>query len=333
MIHQFHSTIYVRVATDPKTGFGHMSRMLALRKVFKEPVKWFVDPRSKKEVTEWVPKTDEVFEETAVESIGQLLSATNAQIGGLIICDSYNVSYKGFGVTNLPTVYFCDSDTLPTLKNVTIVNCQPGAIPHKNCFAGPRFMPIDTRGKQQEKLDFDTVSFPIRCLIGFGAIDSGNITALALNALLSDEKLRKSVQPICLLGPHFRYGDIVETLLDSFTKSKIVRNCSSVLDLPYVCNIAIGAPGVSHAERLYAGIPTVLVPQNDTHVSICMGWQNEGCALYARSEPKHIACQINALIANQFDQAKRILNTGQKIIDGRGAERILEEINLRLAKS
>ena len=329
MTHQFHSAIYVRVATDSTTGFGHMSRMLALRQVFKEPVKWFVDPRTIKEVSEWVSKTDQVYEETAVDGIAQLLSATKSQKDALIICDSYNVSCKGLAVANLPTVYFCDSDTWPVLEHVTIVNCQPGAMPHKNCFAGPRFMPIDTRGKQQAKIDFASVPYPIRCLIGFGAVDSSNMTALALNALLSDEKLRESVQPICLLGPHFKHDDIVETLLESFTKSKIVRNCSSVLELPYMCDIAIGAPGVSHAERLYAGIPTVLVSQNDKHVSLCMGWQNDGCALYASSEPKHIARQINALIANKFDRARAISHEGQRVIDGKGASRIVAELALR----
>jgi spore coat polysaccharide biosynthesis predicted glycosyltransferase SpsG len=303
--------------------------MLALRQVFKEPVKWFVDPRTKKEVSEWVPKTDEVYEETTTDSVAQLLSTANTQTEALIICDSYNVSCKGLGVANLPTVYFCDSDKWPVFRNITIVNCQPGAMPHKNCFAGPRFMPIDTRGKQQAKVDFATVPYPIRCLIGFGAIDSGNMTALALDALLSNEKLRKTVQPICLLGPHFKHDDIVETLLASFTKSKIVRNCSSVLELNYMCDIAIGAPGVSHAERLYAGIPTVLVPQNDKHVPLCMGWQNEGCALYAGSEPKHIVGQINALIANKFDRARAISHEGQRVIDGKGASRIMSELTMR----
>ena len=222
MTYQFHSAICFRVATDPTTGFGHMSRMRALRKVFKEPVKWFVDPRTKKEVSEWVPKTDEVYEETAVDSIAQLLSASKIQTEALIVCDSFNVRCEGFRVTNLPTVYFCDSDTQPVFDNVSIVNCQPGTRPHKNCFAGPRFMPIDTRGKKQAKKNLTNITYPIRCLIGFGAVDSGNMTALALHALLSDEILRESVQPLCLLGPHFMHDDIVETLLEShkFTNSK-----------------------------------------------------------------------------------------------------------------
>ena len=169
MTYQFHSAIYFRVATDPKTGFGHMSRMLALRKVFKEPVKWFVDPQTKKEVSEWVQKPMKFMKRTAIDSIAQLQSASSAQSDGLIICDSYNISCKGLGLTNLPTVYFCDSDTWPVFEKVTVVNCQPGAMPHKSCFAGPRFMPIDTRGKQLAKLDFASVP-PIRCLMVLGLL-------------------------------------------------------------------------------------------------------------------------------------------------------------------
>ncbi len=329
MNQQFYPAIYFRVATDPRVGFGHMSRMFALRQVFKEPVKWFVDPRTKKSVSKLVSKTDEIYEETAVDSVAQLLSASKAQTDGLIICDSYNVSCKGLAAANLPIVYFCDSEKCPVFENVTAVNCQPGAMPYKNCFAGPRFMPIDTRGKQQAKVDFASVKNPIRCLIGFGAIDTGNMTALALSALKSDEKIRESVQPICLLGPHFKHDDIVKTLLESFAKSKIVKNCPSVLELPYICDIAIGAPGVSHAERLYAGIPTVLVPQNDKHTALCMSWQNEGCAVYARPEPKHISSQINALIADQFKRARAISRRGQRVIDGKGASRILSELTMR----
>ena len=229
-------------------------------------------------------------------------------------------------MTHLPTVYFCDSDTQPVFDNVSIVNCQPGTRPHKNCFAGPRFMPIDTRGKKQAKKNLTNITYPIRCLIGFGAVDSGNMTALALHALLSDEILRESVQPICLLGPHFMHDDIVETLLESFTNSQIVRNYSSLLDLPHIFDFAIGAPGVSHAERLYMGIPTVLVPQNDKHLALCIGWKNEGCALYARPNPNYIAGQINALIAKQFERARSISMIGQSVIDGKGASRIMSEL-------
>ena len=60
-----------------------------------------------------------------------------------------------------------------------------------------------------------------------------------------------------------------------------------------------------------------------------MNWQDEGCALYARPEPKHIARQINALIANKFDRAQAISRQGQRVIDGNGASRIVAELTRR----
>ena len=122
---------------------------------------------------------------------------------------------------------------------------------------------------------------------------------------------------------------IVETLLSAFSHSKIITNCESVLELPLLCDIAIGAPGMSHAERLYAGIPTVLVPQSESHRALCMNWHDDGCALYASPEPKHIASQINALIADEFDRACAISREGQRLIDGKGASRIVAELALR----
>jgi spore coat polysaccharide biosynthesis predicted glycosyltransferase SpsG len=329
MAQQFHTIVSFRVASDPTVGFGHLSRMLALRKIFKHRVRWFVDPGTKTEVNKRVSKKDKVYEERSVGSIAQLLSFNNAQANGLVICDDFRVHPDGFAKANLPVVYFCDSDTAPISKNLTVVNCQPGATSNKNCFAGPSFMPIDTRGKKQIETNFATLRDPVRCLIGFGAIDSCNRTALALNALLLDQKLKERVTPICLLGPHFKYDYVVETLLKMFAKSKIIRNCASVLEVPHMCDIAVGAPGLSHAERLYRGIPTVLVPQNNKHIALCMRWQSEGCALYARPDPKHIASQINALITNQFERAQAISIEGQRVVDGKGASRIVSELTIR----
>ena len=329
MTHNLFPTVYVRVSTDPEAGGGHLSRMLALRQALKGSVKWFVDPGTKSAFEERFSKTDEVFEEALIDSIVKLQSVIGVDLNSLIICDSYKVRYEEIAAANVPAVYFYDSDVRSSSDKVVIVNCQPRAKTCKNCLSGPCFMPVDTKGKQQVRADFACISHPINCLIGFGTVDSRNMTGMALNALLSDQKLKENVQPVCLLGPHFQQCEIVQTLLSAFSQSKIIKNCQSLLELPINCDIAIGAPGVSHAERLYAGIPTVLVPQSESHGELCMNWHDEGCALYARPEPKHIASQINALIANKFDRAQAISREGQRVIDGKGASRIVAELTLR----
>ena len=329
MTHKLFSTVYVRVSTDPAAGGGHLSRMLALRQGLKGPVKWFVDPGTKRAFKERISKTDEVFEEAMIDSILKLQSIIGADTDSLIICDSYKVRYEKIVAANVPAVYFHDCDVRSSSDNVMIVNCQPRATAFKNCLSGPSFMPVDTKGKRQVRVDFASVSHPINCLIGFGTVDARNMTAVALTALLSDQRLKDNVQPVCLIGPHFEQCEIVETLLSAFSQSKIIKNCQSVLELPLLCDIAIGAPGVSHAERLYAGIPTVLVPQSESHRALCMNWYDEGCALYARPEPKHIASQINALVAKKFNRARAISREGQRVIDGKGASRIVAELALR----
>ena len=329
MTHKLLPTVYVRVSTDPAAGGGHLSRMLALRLGLEGPVKWFVDPGTKSAFKERFSKTDEVFEEALIDSIVKLQSIIGADTDSLIICDSYNVKYEQIAATNVPAVYFDDNDVRLSSDNVMIVNCQPRAKGCKNCLSGPGFMPVDTIGIKQVSPDFESVSHPINCLISFGIVDSRNMTAVALNALLYDQRLKENVQPICLIGPHFQQCEIVEALLSAFSQSKLIKNCQSVLALPFYCDIAIGAPGVSHAERLYAGIPTVLVPQSDSHRELCMNWHDEGCAIYARPEPKHIAKQINALIANKFERARAISREGQRVIDGKGASRIIAELTRR----
>ena len=118
-------------------------------------------------------------------------------------------------------------------------------------------MPVDTKGRKQVNADFDSVSHPINCLIGFGIVDSGNMTAVALNALLSDQRLKENVQPVCLLGPYFQQCETVEALLRAFLGLKLSKTVDQCLNCHFIATSQSGT-GVSHAERLYAGIPTVL---------------------------------------------------------------------------
>ena len=92
-------------------------------------------------------------------------------------------------LTNLPTVYFCDSDTSPVSENVLLSTASRVHYLIRTASLVRVLCQLTSRGKQQQTLDFASVTFPIRCLIGFGAVDSGNMTALALNTLLSDKNL------------------------------------------------------------------------------------------------------------------------------------------------
>ena len=276
-------------------------------------------------LTPSIPEQDSVIEEADITSVERLKTHAR-ETAELIVCDSYHVACDDLREAAIKTVYFCDyhKDSYPA--DFTIVNSQPNAVPKSGWLTGPAFMPFTIRGKNQTEVDFISMSQPVNCLVGFGSIDTNNVTSLALLALLSDENLRNLVRPICLLGPCFKQTEAVEKQLKSFPDARLITDCPGVLDMPVACPLAIGAPGVSHAERLYVGAATVLVPQISQHEALCKGWQDEGCAMAARPDIEDIANQMWALLANNFEKAEKISRRGQAVIDGKGASRIAEKI-------
>jgi len=320
------SNFLFRVSTDQAFGTGHIARLLALRLCLSQSVTWFTDPGGQHILVSSIPEQDSVIEEADITSVERLKSYARKTAAELIVCDSYHVSCDDLREAAIKTVYFCDYyiDNYPA--DFIIINHQPNAAPKPGWLTGVEFMPFNIRGKNQTEVDFRSLSQPVNCLVGFGSIDTTNVTSLALLALLSDENLSKLVRPICLLGPYFKQTEAVEKLLKSFPDAKLVTDCSCVLDIPIACPLAIGAPGVSHAERLYVGAATVLVPQISLHKDLCKGWQDEGCAMAARPDIEDIANQMRVLMANNFDKAEKISRRGQAVIDGKGASRIAKKI-------
>ena len=318
--------LFIRVSTDPAFGAGHLARVRALRPFFNCSVYWFVDPKTSTKLDAFVKSGDQVIEEQSNNSTQQLQNYYYQISPNLIICDSYHISFTELTFPNILTVFFCDDQVKDIAPNVKLVNCQPSAKCKSNNLCGPKYTPLNVYSSKQKKKCFQNLSKPINCLINFGAVDSGNYTGLSLKAILSDKKFRTLIKPICLIGRYFRHIDMVEKLLSHFPNSEILEGYDTVINVPLSCDIAIGAPGVSHAERLYLGIPTVLIAQNVYHQKLCEDWQAEGCAIVATSSSKDIVNQLWNLIANDFNLARQISERGQSLVDGKGAERIAHSI-------
>ena len=88
---------------------------------------------------------------------------------------------------------------------------------------------------------------------------------------------------------------------------------------------AIGAPGLSHAERLAAGVPSILISQNILHNKIINEWVDMRCAIKSNKTKNSIKYNINLIISNQ-ELRNKIIKNGKEKIDGKGAERIAKEI-------
>ena len=320
------SCIVFRVSTNSHYGLGHLVRLMALRSFFHKPVHWFVDPKSLNLVRKKIPKKDKILEENSCKSIKKAISFCNEFHAKAFICDSYNISLNELDKCKTKVFYFIDSPNKTLKTNIVYINCQPYRSLSKFSISGVNYFPINTEGRRQKKINFSDLTFPINCLISFGTVDSKNLTSYVLSAILSDQKLKTLLNPICLLGPYFQYKKEVKSLLNKFNDYTLFLKCNSILELGIQCPIAIGLPGVSQIERLYCGFATTLIWQKSYHHKLALNWERMGLALSASLSISQINSAIHKMVNNDFQIAKKISFDGQKLVDGNGGKRLAKKI-------
>ena len=321
---QFH--IAIRVSTDPRYGYGHIARQIALRKHLDTKVIWFTDPDGTRNLPDHIADRDDIVEEIDRNICEKFLHWADTNTNSVLICDSYHIAPSSFKKNPNKVFFFCDHEQERISKNITLVNAQPTAKPSKRHLFGSTYFAIDTKEKAQQTLDFAGLDMPVNCLISFGSVDSGNLTGKTLAAIINNSELRDWLRPVCLLGTHFQFKESIKEQLRAFSSAEILDGVDSLLNLPVSCPVAVGAPGLSHAERLYLGIATVLIPQNPVHVDLCKAWEKLGCGLQASSNLEDISRCLVHLSENKFLVAQSLSTHGQKIISGRGAAKIANHI-------
>lgn len=325
------SSVAFRLSTAAMFGRGHISRCFAIRIHLPFPVKWFIDPSSDASLVNIFPSDDEVIVEDETDGSARCVEWLKGENDSLVILDNYNVEPHGLLAAAKTVFAFSDERTLPTAKNLIIIDPNPNVERNTDGFngkhlLGPSYLAFNTFGKRQSPKNFSNIVRPVKVLIGFGSRDSKNHTGMVLSALLADKELKNQLLPICMIGPDCKFVERIRRQLKLFRKSLLLSDCQSVLDVPVDCTLAIGSPGVSQAERLFSGLATVLIPQNKTHELLCESWHYANCAFFAKAEAKQIASGVHEMISNNFEKARSISYRGQSLVDGLGAYRIAQKI-------
>ena len=101
-------------------------------------------------------------------------------------------------------------------------------------------------------------------------------------------------------------------------------------DVPHLmqwADIAVSAGGTTVYELAYMGIPSVLLVRADNQQAVAEGMTKAGCAVnLGRVEDvkiEEIIQKVDALL-NNTDQRRRMSEAGHKLIDGKGANRVLD---------
>jgi UDP-2,4-diacetamido-2,4,6-trideoxy-beta-L-altropyranose hydrolase len=159
-----------------------------------------------------------------------------------------------------------------------------------------------------------------RILVYFGGADQRRLTSAVVDSLARLQGLDFRAD-IVIDARSDQYGGIAKRVAErsDFTLHSDLPSLAPVLAQ---ASVAIGASGTSSWERLYFGVPSIVVPIADNQVPIAL--ELERCGYARVVDGDELSGEgFRALVEVAFDVAtQHRLDDAAGLVDGRGAERI-----------
>lgn len=146
----------------------------------------------------------------------------------------------------------------------------------------------------------------------------------------SMNKIPKDVKITTILGPAFNCGVTFSRMKKTFSKKvKILKNVENMAKEMKKHDIAITGGGLSLLELSRLGIPSIVICSEKFEVETAKMMKNSGFGVnlgyYQNVTNEKIIKTTNELIEN-YKIRKKMNQKGVKIIDGKGIERVIEQI-------
>ncbi|MBF0626008.1 MAG: hypothetical protein HQL82_14525 [Magnetococcales bacterium] len=169
-----------------------------------------------------------------------------------------------------------------------------------------------------------------RVLLTFGGSDPSAATLLALAALhhLDDPDLEVEVTLATGFAPDLSRAitSAAATLPRRVTLLRGVRQLAGPMNR---CDLALAATGLTKYELALTGTPSIQFSINRSHHAVNRSFAAAGAAwnlgVQADLSPESLAAALAALLADA-ERRRDLSRRGQELVDGRGAERILDGI-------
>lgn len=318
--------IAIRLSTLEKFGYGHISRCLNIRKYMNAEVSWFVDNESSF-IQSLLPSQDKIFIENNEKSCSKLIEVIEQKCIRTVLIDSYRVPDETKRkLCKITSVVIIDDKDI-TLK-ADIIFCSQPINMHDNDSIkhyGPKYAPIsrEFNKKLESKLSNNNI------LISMGSRDNKGITLSIINSLFNIVDYH--FQVTIVLGKEAPFISKIREIIKYKTNFHLIVEPKNMNEIYQNHTFAIGAPGLSHMERLYVGLPSILIPQNEEHKTLINNWYRLGCCLKADNNINSIELSIKKLISNS-SLRDSLINNGMQYVDGKGSERIANKIQKLMAK-
>ena len=197
---------------------------------------------------------------------------------------------------------------------------QPGTV----CLLGQRYVPLRQTflGAAPADRDFTRVQ---RVLVSYGGTDPLDMTSRALS-VVADAAVR-----------HIHFDVVIGRTNPRRRRLKVATkhlpNVRVHIDTPHMpmlmacSDLSLGAGGTTTWERMFMGLPSIVVALADNQLEICESLSSKGLIRYLGFGTTVTAADLHeALLASMEGHSwrARVSALGRRLVDGRGVERIID---------
>lgn len=168
---------------------------------------------------------------------------------------------------------------------------------------------------------------PNRILVSCGGADSTRLTPLILEGL---DGVSRYLDIRVIVGPLFD-KDLKATVLNSVSASKhsvqLIDSPECLVNHMLWCDLAVTTSGLIKYELAATSTPGILISIDDIHDRVNQPFADSGAIvdLGTKITSQLIEYQVLKLLDN-FEARVVMAQAGRRLIDGRGAERVINEI-------
>ena len=192
-------------------------------------------------------------------------------------------------------------------------------------FLGPDYMVLrDEFFQERNKTKISTKSIN-EILLTFGGSDDINLTNKILPFFA-----KKSIKVNVILGPSYQDVEKIQKKFQKFNNVNFHINPEKISSLFLKQDLIISASGITTYELACLGIPTIFIPTNNEQIPTSKEMSKQGFGInYGVWDNDFERLDLIFSKLNEYDIREKMSKIGKKIVDGKGAFRVTEQLIAR----
>ncbi|MBT4512407.1 MAG: hypothetical protein HOC20_09400 [Chloroflexi bacterium] len=172
-----------------------------------------------------------------------------------------------------------------------------------------------------------------RVLVSIGGSDPTKMTPLVANAIARLSRPEMEVKFICWEGFSSDAAHQIEAAMQNY--DGVYELCSSqdISEFMLWCDILVSAGGLTKYEAALTGTPDIIISGSDLEMKRADRFAQSGCAFHIGHQANVHADELSEIIellSANHDTRLSMSNRGKAMIDGKGTERIINQLPVSL---